>query len=112
MKKILAYLRPIVQDEVVERLRKMDVPGASLSEVDEFGREADPEGGESYGPQVSPYQRIVKLEVICGDEESSDIAEAIAETAQTGRRGDGKVFVTPVVQAIDIRTQNTGEDVV
>ncbi len=112
MKMITAYIRPIVQDEVVERLRTMEVPGASLSEVDGFGREADAEGGESYGPQVSPYQRIVKLEVVCGNEEAGDIAEAIAETAQTGRRGDGKVFITPVDNAIDIRTQNTGEDVV
>jgi nitrogen regulatory protein PII len=112
MKKITAYIRPIMQDEVVERLQGMEVPGASLSEVDGFGREADPEGGKSYGPQVSPYQRIVKLEVVCSDDEAMGIAEAIAETAQTGRRGDGKVFVTPVTQAIDIRTQNTGANVV
>lgn len=112
MKLITAYIRPIVQDEVVERLRTMEVPGASLSEVDGFGREADPDGGKSYGPQVSPYQRIVKLEVVCGDEKAGDIARAIADTAQTGRRGDGKVFVLPVEQAIDIRTQETGSNVV
>jgi nitrogen regulatory protein PII len=112
MKLITAYIRPIVQDEVVERLQTMEVPGGSLSEVDGFGREADPEGGESYGPHVSPYQRIVKLEVFCREERVQEIAEAIAETAQTGRRGDGKVFVLPVSEAIDIRTQETGEDVV
>ncbi len=112
MKLITAYIRHLVQDEVVDRLRRMEVPGASLSEVQGFGREADPEGGESYGPQVSPYQRVVKLEVVCDDEAATTIAQAIAETAQTGRRGDGKVFVTPVTQAIDIRTQETGENVV
>ena len=112
MKMITAYIRPIVQDEVVERLRTMEVPGASLSDVEGFGREADPEGGESYGPQVPPYQRIVKLDVVCGDEEAADIAKAIAKAAQTGRRGDGKVFILPVEQAIDIRTQTTGASVI
>ena len=112
MKLIVAYIRPIVQDEVAERLQTMEVPGVSLSEVDGFGREADPEGEESYGPHVSPYQRIVKLEVFCREERVQEIAEAIAKTAQTGRRGDGTGFVLPVSEAIDIRTQETGEDVV
>lgn len=112
MKMITAYIRPIVQDEVVERLRNIEVPGASLSEVEGFGLEADPDGRESYGPTVSPYQRRVKLEIVCSDKASTTIAETIADAAQTGRRGDGKVFVTPVTHAIDIRTQQTGEDMV
>ncbi len=112
MKMITAYIRPIVQDEVVERLRDLEVPGASLSEVEGFGLEADPDGGASYGPQVSPYQRVVRLEIVCSDDAAPSIAEAIADAAQTGRRGDGKVFVTPVTGAIDVRTQRTGEDVV
>lgn len=112
MKMITAYIRPIVQDEVVERLRDMGVPGASLSEVDGFGLEADPEGGESYGPQVSPYQRVVRLEIACSDDAAPTIAEAVADAAQTGRRGDGKVFVTPVTEAIDIRTRETGASVI
>lgn len=112
MKLIMAYIRPIIQDEVVERLRKMNVPGASLSPVDGFGLEADPSGTESYGPQVSPYAKMVRLEVVCPDDRVEPLAHAIAAEAQTGRRGDGKVFVLPVEQAIDIRTQETGQDVV
>lgn len=104
MKLITAYIRPIVQDKVVERLRTMEVPGASLSEVDGFGREADPEGKKSYGPQVSPYANMVKLEVVCSADRAEPLAHAIAEEAQTGRRGDGKVFVVPVERTIDIRT--------
>ena len=45
----------------------MEVSGTSLSEVDGFGREADPGGGASHGPQVSPYQRVVRLEIACSD---------------------------------------------
>ncbi|WP_232798086.1 P-II family nitrogen regulator [Salinibacter altiplanensis] len=109
---ITSCIRPVVQDEVVERLRDMEVPGGSLSEVEGFGLEADPEGGESYGPQVSPYQQVVRLEIACSDEAAPTIAEAIADAARTGRRGDGKVLVTPVTEAIDIRSQETGASVI
>ena len=109
MKKIIAYIRPIMQDEVVERLRGLEVPGASLTEVHGFGREADPEGRESYGPQVSPYADMVKLEVVCSADRADELAEAIADEAQTGRRGDGKVFILPVDRMIDIRTRSWSE---
>lgn len=110
MQMIVAYIRPLVQDDVVNRLRQMEVPGASLSEVDGFGLEADPKGRESYGPQVSPYTDTVKLEAVCSADRTDAIAEAIAEAAQTGRRGDGKVFVLPVERGIDIRTHAPEDD--
>ncbi|PQJ35192.1 transcriptional regulator [Salinibacter sp. 10B] len=106
MQMIIAYIRPIVKDEVAEQLRTLKVPGASLSRVDGFGREADSQGRESYGPQVSPYADMVKLEVVCSDARVEELAEAIADEAQTGRRGDGKVFILPVDRMIDIRTQS------
>ena len=106
MQMIIAYIRPIVKDEVAERLRTLKVPGASLSRVDGFGREADSQGRESYGPQVSPYADMVKLEVVCADDRVEELVEAIADEAQTGRRGDGKVFILPVERMIDIRTQS------
>jgi len=104
MKKIVAYIRPIVKERVVERLRRLRVPGASLMDVDGFGLEADATGRASYDEQVSPYVRKIRLEVVCDDDRIREIAEAIAAAGQTGRRGDGKVFVTPVEEAIDIRT--------
>jgi nitrogen regulatory protein PII len=73
-------------------------------DVDGFGLEADATGRASYDEQVSPYVRKVRLEVVCDDDRIREIAEAIAAAAQTGRRGDGKVFITPVDEAIDIRT--------
>ena len=109
MQMIVAYIRPLVKDEVAERLRKLKVPGASLSRVDGFGREADEEGRESYGPQVSPYADMVKLEVVCSADRADELAEAIADEAQTGRRGDGKVFILPVDRMIDIRTRSWSE---
>lgn len=106
MQMIVAYIRPLVKDDVAERLRALEVPGASFSRVDGFGLEADTEGGTSYGPQVSPYADMVKLEVVCSADRVQQLAEAIADEAQTGRRGDGKVYVLPVERGLDIRTQS------
>ncbi len=105
---IVAYFRPIVQDEVMERLRQMGVPGASLSKVHGFGLEADAAGKETYGPQVSPYKHTVKLEVICPDDREAELVDTIAQTAQTGQRGDGKIYVLPVQRAVDIRSYEAG----
>jgi nitrogen regulatory protein PII len=104
MHMIVAYIRPIVKDEVAERLRDLKVPGASMDPVDGFGLEADATGQESYGPQVSPYVDMIRLEVVCADDRVEELAEAIAEAAQTGRRGDGKVFILPVARGLDVRT--------
>lgn len=105
MKMLIAYIRPAMKDAVVTRLRRMDVPGASLSRVDGFGLEADETGEESYGPQVSPYTVTMRLEVACPDDRAAELAEAIADEAHTGRRGDGKVYALPIDGGLDIRTQ-------
>jgi nitrogen regulatory protein PII len=110
MKLILAYIRPVKRDEVVQRLRRMSVPGASLSPVNGFGREADPDGTPSYDPAVSPYADMVRLEIVCAEDRAEEWARAVAEAARTGRRGDGKVFVLPVERGIDIRTQQATDD--
>jgi len=104
MQMIVAYIRPRMQDGVVEVLRRMKVLGASFSSIDGFGLETDREGKASYDETVSPYAHKIKLEVVCTDERGADLVDAIARAAQTGRRGDGKVYVLPVAQAVDIRT--------
>jgi len=109
MQMIIAYFRPRMRDAVVDRLRKLKVPGASLSTVEGFGHEAGPGGERSYDETVSPYVTKLKLEVICQDDRIDEITEAIAEYAQTGRRGDGKIFVLPVHHALDIRTHRADE---
>ena len=109
MHMIIAYFRPRMRDAVMDRLRKLKVPGASLSTVEGFGHEASPGGERTYDEAVSPYVTKLKLEVICPDDRVDDITEAIADYAQTGRRGDGKIFVLPVRHALDIRTHRAGE---
>jgi len=104
MQMIVAFLCPRMRDAVMDRLRRLQVPGASLSTVEGFGHEAGPGGERTYAERVSPYVTKLKLEVVCQDERIDDITAAIAEHAQTGRRGDGKIFVLPVHRALDIRT--------
>lgn len=104
MQMIIAYVRPRMRGAVMDRLRRLKVPGASLSMVEGFGHEAGPGGERTYEERVSPYVTKLKIEVVCEDERIDEIAAAIAEHAQTGRRGDGKVFILPVVRALDIRT--------
>ena len=110
MQMIIAYIRPRMRDSVVDKLRKMNVPGASLSTVEGFGHEVGPEGERTYDEAVTPYVTKLKLEVVCQDERIDEIADAIATHARTGRRGDGKIFVVPVHRALDIRTPRTGPD--
>lgn len=109
MQMIIAYFRPRMRDAVVDRLRRLKVPGASLSTVEGFGHEAGPGGTRTYDEAVSPYVKKIKLEIVCEDDRTDEITEAIAEYAQTGRRGDGKIFVLPVHHALDIRTRRPGE---
>lgn len=109
MQMIIAYFRPRMRDAVVDQLRKMNVPGASLSTIEGFGREAGPGGERNYDESISPYVAKLKLEIVCQDDRVDDIAEAIANYAQTGRRGDGKIFVLPVLHAMDIRTHHTDD---
>jgi nitrogen regulatory protein PII len=101
-----------MRDAVVDRLRKLKVPGASLSTVEGFGHEAGPGGERNYDESVSPYVTKLKLEIVCQDDRIEEIAEAIAEYAQTGRRGDGKIFVLPVHRALDIRTHREGDEAI
>lgn len=112
MQMIVAYIRPRMRDAVVDQLRKMKVPGASISTVEGFGHEAGPEGQPTYDEAITPYVKKLKLEIVCPDDRTNAITAAIADYARTGRRGDGKIFVLPVRQALDIRTSRSGPRVV
>ncbi|HHP7237478.1 P-II family nitrogen regulator [Longibacter sp.] len=109
MNMIVAYIRPNMKESVVERLRQLRAPGASFTDVEGFGLEADATGQRSYHEHVAPYTHKVKLEVVCSEDRADEIARAIAGAASTGRRGDGKVYVLPVQSRFDIRTFETDD---
>ncbi|MEO8480542.1 MAG: P-II family nitrogen regulator [Candidatus Eisenbacteria bacterium] len=111
MRRIEAYIQPFMLARVVRELHGIHVHGLTVLEVKGFGREKDesyPHHAEDYAVDFTPK---TKLELLCRDEEVEALIEAILRGAQTGRRGDGKVYVTQVERAISVRTGESGEAV-
>jgi nitrogen regulatory protein P-II 1 len=112
MKKIEAIIKPHKLDEVKERLRRVGVSGMTVSEVKGFGRtggKTEVYRGSAY---VVDFVPKVRIEVVVKDALVSDTVQAIAAEAKTGKIGDGKIFVTPVEEAVRIRTGEKGEDAI
>jgi nitrogen regulatory protein P-II 1 len=112
MKKIEAVIKPFKLDEVKERLRAVGVTGMTVYEVKGFGRtggKTEVYRGSAY---VVDFVPKVRLEIIVNDSMVSDVLNAITLAARTGKIGDGKIFVTPVDEAIRIRTGERGEDAI
>jgi len=112
MKKIEAIIKPHKLDEVKDRLRQIGISGMTVSEVKGFGRtggKTEVYRGSAY---VVDFVPKVKIEIVVKDAMVSDVVQAVASTAKTGKIGDGKVFVTPVDEAVRIRTDEKGEDAI
>jgi len=111
MKKIEAYIRPFKLDEVKDALAKIGIKGMSVSEVKGFGRQRGHKEmyrGSEYTVDFLPK---IKIEVVLKDSELDDVIDVIIESAATGRLGDGKIFVSDIVEAIKIRTGESGESI-
>ena len=112
MKKIEAIIKPFKLEEVKEALAEVGVQGMTVTEVKGFGRQkghTEIYRGSEYTVDFLPK---VKLEIIVDDEDASSVAEAIVKSANTGKISNGKVFISPVEEAIRIRTGETGNDAV
>jgi nitrogen regulatory protein P-II 1 len=112
MKRIEAIIKPFKLDEVRDRLREAGVTGMTVYDVKGFGRtggKAEVYRGSAY---VVDFVPKVRIEVIVPDKLAPDIVAAICASAKTGKIGDGKVFVTPVDEAIRIRTGERGNDAI
>ena len=112
MKKIEAIIKPHRLDDVKDRLREVGVSGMTVYEVKGFGRtggKTEVYRGSSY---VVDFVPKVRVEVVVKDSLLTDAVQAINAAAKTGKIGDGKIFVTPVEEAIRIRTDERGEDAI
>jgi nitrogen regulatory protein P-II 1 len=112
MKKIEAVIKPFKMDDVREALSEVGVSGMTVSEVKGFGRQkghTELYRGAEYNVDFLPK---VKVELIVADEQVELCIEAIMKTAQTGKIGDGKIFVYDVQRVIRIRTGEENEDAV
>ena len=110
MKKIEAIIKPFKLDEVKEALQDVGVQGLSVIEVKGFGRQKGHTELYRGAEYVVDFLPKVKIEVVLEADQVEAAIEAIVDAAKTDKIGDGKIFVSPVEQAIRIRTGETGSD--
>ncbi|CED72125.1 nitrogen regulatory protein P-II [Aliivibrio wodanis] len=112
MKKIEAIIKPFKLDDVRESLADVGITGMTVSEVKGFGRQkghTELYRGAEYMVDFLPK---VKLEIVVSDDVVDQCVDAIIETAQTGKIGDGKIFISDVSRVIRIRTGEEDEDAI
>ena len=112
MKKIEAIIKPFKLDEVKDELNKIGVLGLTVSEVKGYGRQkghTEMYRGAEYSVDTLPK---IKLDILVEDENMSNVVDVITKTANTGKIGDGKIFISNIEDVIRIRTGETGSDAI
>ena len=112
MKKVEAVIKPFKLDDVKDALHDAGVSGITVTEVKGFGRQKGHTELYRGAEYVVDFLPKVKLEVVVEDVLADRVVEAIAAAAQTGRIGDGKIFVMPVETALRIRTGERNENAI
>ncbi|MBE0487746.1 MAG: P-II family nitrogen regulator [Halomonas sp.] len=112
MKLVTAIIKPFKLDDVRESLSEIGVQGITVTEVKGFGRQKGHTELYRGAEYVVDFLPKVKLEVAVDDDMAEKVIDAITSVANTGKIGDGKIFVTPLEQVIRIRTGETGKDAV
>jgi nitrogen regulatory protein P-II 2 len=110
MKFVTAILKPFKLDDVREALSELGVSGITVTEVKGFGRQKGHTELYRGAEYVVDFLPKVKLEVAVTDAQLDAVIDAIARTANTGKIGDGKIFVTNLEQVVRIRTGETGAE--
>jgi len=112
MKKIEAVIKPFKLDEVREALSEIGANGLTVTEVKGFGRQKGHTELYRGAEYVVDFLPKVKIEIVLGDDMLDKAVDAIRRAAQTGRIGDGKIFVSNIEEAIRIRTGESGTDAI
>lgn len=110
MKMVMAVIKPFKLDDVREALTALGVEGLTVTEVKGFGRQkgqTEIYRGAEYSVSFLPK---VKIEVVIPDDLEDQVVEALQDSANTGRIGDGKIFVYDISSAVRIRTGESGDD--
>lgn len=110
MKKIEAIIKPFKLDEVKEALQEVGLQGITITETKGFGRQKGHTELYRGAEYVVDFLPKIKLEIIIEDNLVERTVEAIINAAHTGRIGDGKIFISPIEDAIRIRTGERGKD--
>jgi nitrogen regulatory protein P-II 1 len=112
MKKIEAIIKPFKLDEVKEALQEVGLQGITVTEAKGFGRQKGHTELYRGAEYVVDFLPKVKVEVVLADDQIDKAIEAIQKAAQTGRIGDGKIFISNIEDAIRIRTGERGTDAI
>jgi len=107
---VTAVLKPHRLEDVTSALKELDVSGMTISEVQGFGRQrghTEVYRGSEYKVDYVPK---VRVDVVCDAAEADKVADVIAESARTGKIGDGKIWITEVARLVRIRTGEAGVD--
>ena len=112
MKKIEAYVQPYMLRKVEEALRAIHIHGMTVIDARGFGKEKDehyPHSAADYAVEFTPK---TKIEIFCPDAQCKQIVKTIQQAASTGKKGDGKIFVSAIAEAVSIRTGEKGENAI
>jgi len=112
MKKIEAIIKPFKLDEVKDKLNDLGIQGITVTEVKGFGRQKGHTELYRGAEYVVDFLPKIKMEIVIADSQVEDVVNAIVKAAETGRIGDGKIFITNIEEAVRIRTGERGENAV
>jgi len=112
MKKIEAIIKPFKLDDVKEALHELGLQGMTVIDARGFGRQKGHTELYRGAEYVVDFLPKVKIELVVPDNQAEGAVEAIASAAQSGRIGDGKIFISTVEDAVRIRTGETGENAI
>lgn len=110
MKKIEAIIKPFKLDEVKDALQSIGVQGLTVTEAKGFGRQKGHTELYRGAEYVVDFLPKIKIEIVVSEEIAQEVIDSIVEKANTGKIGDGKVFVSEISAAIRIRTGEQGSD--
>ena len=112
MKKVEAIIKPFKLDDVKEALNEIGIQGMTISEVKGYGRQKGHKEIYRGAEYVVDFIPKVKIEIITDDERTDEVVDKIQQAANTGKIGDGKIFVSPVETAVRVRTGERGKDAI
>jgi len=112
MKKVEAIIKPFKLDDVKEALNQIGLQGMTISEVKGYGRQKGHKEIYRGAEYVVDFIPKVKLEIVIEDVRVEAVVEKIQQAANTGKIGDGKIFVLPVEEVIRVRTGEKGKDAI
>lgn len=112
MNKIEAIIKPFKLDDVKEALNEIGIQGMTISEVKGYGRQKGHKEIYRGAEYVVDFIPKIKIEIIVEAERVDQVVDAIKDAANTGKIGDGKIFVLPVGEVIRVRTGEKGKDAI